>query len=128
MAQNTEHLTVGRTTQNYDILTRSLSILVACIAGRYLGVFLIVLAVPAVIAFMLSNWYMKREKISYRLIKCIAWSNIITWIFPIIGIFTGVCTIQFGTHISKDKTKYWILAGIGITFALLNGVLGMLYN
>lgn len=53
-------------------------------------------AIPIIIGLLLPNWYMKRAKISTTLIKCVVWSNVLTWLIPPLGVFTGVSAIQFG--------------------------------
>lgn len=107
-------------------LLEYLAYAIGLVIGIYLGfLFALIFIVIACIGPMLVDVYMKRKNVSDRLIKIIAWSNIIAWLLPPLGIFIGFSTIQFGKYIHTQKTKFTILGVLGIILALCNAGLGI---
>ena len=103
------------------------SVVVGIRTGQYSGVFLpILLLILYFCALQFSVWYLKRKKISYKLTKWIAWSNLISWFLPPLGFFTGICTVQFGLHFSEDRKKYSELGGVGMILACINSIGGII--
>lgn len=95
--------------------------------SKYLGFLTVILfLIPIVVGFKFPEWYMKRTKISYKVIKLIAWSNMITWFLPPLGVLTGFCALRFSNFINDQKLKYRVLGIIGIILAFANAALGIL--
>ena len=79
------------------------------------------LSIVAIVADIIAKSYIKREKINTKLVSVIAWSNLLTWIIPILGVFTGFATLRFTKHPQfKGKKKYKTLAIVGIVLAVLS--------
>ena len=94
---------------------------------RYVGLisFLIILF-ACVIGVWFPRWYLKCKNVNQKLINWIAWSNILTWFIPPIGIITGVATIGFSNVQNINKRKYMILAIIAIVLAIINATWGVI--
>lgn len=118
------------------ILELILSILVAFVVSaivRFLGpyaigliAFLIIFAGAGFIGNLWAKSYIKREKINTKLISVVARSNFLTWIIPILGVFTGFATLKFTEHPQLEgKEKYRTLAIVGIILSIVNLVIGI---
>lgn len=59
--------------------------------------------------------------------KIIAWSNLVTWLLPPLGFFTSSYTFVIAKNSPKSR-KYWILASIGLSLSLLNGLTAVYMN
>jgi len=65
-------------------------------------------------------------------IRFINWSNVITWLIPIVGVFTSLLSFRayfdlpnLGNH-SKGKKLYLTLGLISIILSIINGIAGVL--
>ena len=78
--------------------------------------------VIAVIATFLSRRILSIKNTPNKLINVIAWSNTITWLFPILGILTSITTAQFSRSekLVDFKTKYQRLFYLGFLLSSLN--------
>lgn len=105
-----------------------IALLVGFVICRYFRVqvtVFLLFVIPIIIGLLLPNWYMKRAKISTTLIKCVVWSNVLTWLIPPLGVFTGVSAIQFGNYVINQKIKYTILGVFAIALALVGAASGI---
>ena len=104
-----------------------LAFIFAYVLFRFLGV----VGLIFIAAYYLGDWaaksYCKRETVSEKVLNFCAWSNVITWFLPPLGIFTATLAYGFSVHSqSKSKNKYRNLALIGAALSILNAVLGIL--
>ena len=93
--------------------------------GYFPIIFVVLISASAFAGNWFAKWYLKKENASLSLMKKIAWLNIVSWIIPAIGIFTGVVIMEVATHFPEEKRKMTILASIGLTLSLLNIVLSV---
>lgn len=98
--------------------------IVAFAIGRYLGLAYFVLLIPAVIGWWLGGLAAKKE--SFKAINFIAWSNVLTWLLPPLGLATSVFTINYNEHVSNKSKQHNILAIIGIVLSVGNGLIGVI--
>ena len=89
-------------------------------------VFFIIL-IPVLIGLFFPGWYLKRTNINSSLIKGIAYSNLITWFLPPIGLMTSIATFSFSSSEKiENRQKYKKLAIVGIVLSVINSVLGII--
>lgn len=83
-----------------------------------------------IIVFLLGNWaskkYIKEHKTENNVINWIAWSNLITWLLPILGIATAISSYNFSNNFKHGKNKYLYLAITGGLLSILNALWGVL--
>ena len=70
------------------------------------------------------GWYLKRQKVSQTLISWIAWSNVLTWLLPPLGIITAVATLGFSDVKGVSRKTYMTLAIVAIVLAIINAIWG----
>jgi len=98
-------------------------------AGKFLGLAIFVLIIPAWLGYYLINWYMKRDNQSSWILNLLVWSNLLTWIFPVAGYFTAVASITLSSRIESNlKQKAKILGWICLIFSLINSISGIIIN
>lgn len=85
---------------------------------------LLMLWIPCIIWAIFGHWYNKKVKQPNKLTNIIAWSNVITWIIPVVGLLTAVSTIS----LQKLKKNYLILWYIGLIASLTNSIVWVLLN
>ena len=120
--------TPNKTTIQNRIFT-FLSVVAGYIIGKYLGLLVVIIFISAFfLGQKLPQWYFKKERINISLINYIAWSNILAWLLPPLGIMIGVATLDFKNHIPSNNKKYKVLAIFGILASLLNALSGVLTN
>jgi hypothetical protein len=69
--------------------------------------------------------YSKNNSVDAIGVKIIAWSSLITWILPFLGMITAAATLAArAKSVSNDKL-YLILGSIGIALSIVNGGLGI---
>jgi len=75
-------------------------------------------------ASKLAKKVLQRAPLPQRLISFIAWSCVITWTLPILGIITSVATFQFSKSdkLISSRKKYRTLFYAGILLSLLNSI------
>lgn len=98
--------------------------------SKYFGVLVIlIILIPSLIGLAFAGWWSKKGEKGRILIEIIAWSNIISWLFPIAGYFTGASTFIFGSanNIQNNKKYLW-LGVIGFLASLINSISGILIN
>jgi len=100
----------------------------AFIIGRFLGIIVFIFIFAYLIGIWFPKWYIKRSNYSIVLIKWIAWTNILSWLLPPIGIFTGFATLGFSDLIEKENKKYKVLAILGIGLSIMNAIFGIIIN
>ncbi len=83
-----------------------------------------ILGIPLLLGFKYASWYVKRPKPNIGWIEFISWANVLTWILPPLGMLTAGITFGLNKHNLNSKRKYYILAGIGLGAALVNGAVG----
>lgn len=76
---------------------------------------LIAFYITGIISYYAFNSYAKKKKTESKLINFIAWSNIVTWIVPILGVFTAFSTLGYLKGIDQQKhKKYLVIALISL--------------
>jgi ribosomal protein L40E len=113
------------------------------IADKVLGVFIVFFAISIakflgfiafifLVAYLLGQWfpkwYFKRDQINWAVVKFIAWSNLLTWILPPMGILTGTASFEFYKLLGSENKKYKYLALFSIIFSVLNAITGILIS
>lgn len=97
--------------------------------GKYLGLMVVLLYIGSIVlGYSLSNWYVKREKVNFKLIKLIAWSNVCAWLLPPLGVFTGISSVNFSSCDTEQKTKFKTLGIVGVTLSLINAISGVIMH
>ena len=109
-----------------DVLLFLPGIIFAAIVWHYSGYYLLVFLIPFFIAILFARWYSKRKKINMKFVEIVVWANVITWFFPLLGIFTGTIAEEFSNLIPAQRKKYKILGNVGILLSFLNVILGIL--
>ncbi|HEU4966037.1 MAG TPA: hypothetical protein VFT53_00965 [Candidatus Saccharimonadales bacterium] len=84
----------------------------------------IIFCIPFLLAFGYSTWYIRRGKYNERWLALLFWSNVITWVIPVLGVFTAAATNLINMHNhGEDRRKYMRLASIGILLSVTHLVL-----
>jgi len=104
--------------------------LIALAVGRYLGlallVFFIITYLPYFLGKKLSMRFIKKGFISKRAYGFLAWSNILTWLLPPLGIFTATATLILIKNSKRTPPKsYKVLAIFCIIALIINGIFGV---
>ena len=79
---------------------------------------------PLLLALWLSSWYAKRKNPSARLMTRLAWSNVVTWLFPPLGLFTATATLGLSSAPGASPRKYRVLGIVGLALTIINGLSG----
>ena len=104
------------------------SLLVIIGITRVLGFGAMILFGSIWLGTVFSKWYAKKQrKNNYVVMKWIGWSNIGTWIFPFLGLFTSAATVSFSRYSQDAKKKFKIIGWIFLSVSFLNGILGIIY-
>jgi uncharacterized membrane protein len=115
-----------RTTAKRVILYIVLFI-VAYFLARVLGILgLILIAVIIYLALKTPQWYFKKAGRNNKFPEILAWLNVVSWMLPPLGLYSGLATIAFSKNYPARKKKYLILGIIGLGCAILNSVWGAL--
>ena len=98
------------------------------ILAKFFGLILIYFFLVALFGLWFPQWYSKRRAVNQSLIKGIVWSNVIVWLFPLLGVLIGAATIGFSglTKIEKERRRYRLLATIGLVLSLINIIAAIL--
>lgn len=93
---------------------------------RILGpIFFFIFLIAALIGLYFPGWYLKKENINKSLIRGIAWSNVITWFLPPLGLMVSIATLGFSySEKVEGRQKYKKLAIVGLTLSIINSILG----
>jgi|GEM_PF-1842155 uncharacterized membrane protein len=122
----TEKISTSSSTVNQIISI--VSVIGAFIVGRFLGLITFVFLFAILIGQWFPKWYIKKKKVNYSLVNWIAWSNVLTWLLPPLGILTGVATFEFSNLIEQTNKKYKSLAIISIVLSVVNAIFGIIIN
>jgi FtsH-binding integral membrane protein len=96
---------------------------------RYLGVVGLLFLGAYFLGDWLAKWYIKRKTASDKVMSFFAWTNIITWLLPPLGVFTASLAYGFSKKSDLSSTKkYRNLAIIGVILSLINASIGILQN
>lgn len=98
----------------------------AGIIGYNLGIAYFILLAPILLGIYVPKWCIKKKiNIKHSIIKFIAWSNIITWFVPIVGLFTSCFILSLYQQIDfPNKKKYKTIAIVGLTLTVINSASG----
>ncbi|MCP6718812.1 MAG: hypothetical protein KJI71_01090 [Patescibacteria group bacterium] len=97
--------------------------IIAYALARYLGLVFLLFLLTGYAGHWFANWYSKRENQSYKLKNVICWSNVVTWISPVVGVGMGIMAYGFGK--TENNKKYRNLGIFGLTLSIVNGLLGV---
>lgn len=105
------------------------SFVLAYALSSYIGWVALLFVAPVVIGIWFPSWYFKKKNSNKGLIKWLAWSNLVSWLVPLLGLLTSISTFssQPFTEI-ESKGKFKILAMIGILLSIGNAAIGILLN
>lgn len=110
------------------IVKTAIGLGVGYIAVRLLGIGGTLALLPSsIIGYLFAHYYViekNRENESW--VKFIHWTNVVTWLLPIIGIATSVFSLTVAEGISQNKTKLFVLGYVGLTLTILNAIAGVL--
>ena len=116
-------------TQLMGIIGSILILIIGKSMGKYLGfapfIFILIIIFIISIGSWFPKWYVKRGRVNQSFIRVIAWSNLITWFLPVLGLLTGVLTIKFYI-LGKGEKKYKILGIVSIILSIINAVIGII--
>jgi len=90
-----------------------------------LGYFVGFCSISGLAGYYISGFILKRYNFAKKLFQIIAWSSLITWVIPVIGVATSTTTFSFLGYTDK-KTKYKIVATVCLILSIVNG-LGAFY-
>ena len=88
-------------------------------------IFFFIFLIAVLIGLYFPGWYLKKTNVNKQLIKGIAWSNVITWFLPPLGLMVSIATFGFSySEKVEDRQKYKKLAIVGFVLSILNSILG----
>ncbi len=90
------------------------------IAGYFLGAGVVFIVVPIIAGSALASWYAQSSNANKTLIEVISWSNLVTWLIPILGFATGGATAAFAEKSEETSPKRMVLGALGIVASLGN--------
>ena len=93
---------------------------------RLFGLALLIPLLPIVLGLSLPKWYLSRAWPAAKLVKFIAWSNVILWVLPPLGLLVACATLQSAKHFELEKRKYLFLGYGGLIVTIVNIVWGLL--
>jgi hypothetical protein len=98
-------------------------LLVKAIPG--IGVAVIIAFVLALLAAWWARWYLKRPNINKMWLRVLFWSNVVTWLVPAVGFFTGFATLTINEkNHGSGRTKYMVMAVVGLVLSFANSLYG----
>jgi hypothetical protein len=109
-------------------LISAVTFIVAIVMSRALGIWSFVFIIPPWAGYYLANWYLKRPS-GDRIAQITAWSNVISWFLPPIGLYTATATLLAASQYraaGKDSTRLYVLGTIGLVLTIVNAGLGAL--
>ena len=81
--------------------------------------------IPVLVGLYFPSWYLKKENVNKSLIKGIAWSNVITWFLPPLGLMVSITTFGFSRSDKVEgRQKYKKLAIVGFVLSIINSLSG----
>ena len=82
----------------------------------------------AIIGYLFALYYVVRKnREDESWVSFIHWTNVVTWLIPIIGIANSVFSLTVAEGIAKNKTKLFILGYVGLALTILNAIAGVLF-
>lgn len=93
------------------------------------GATLFLLFLIAIFGTFYANAYMRgaerKGRISEKWLNFLFWSNTLSWIFPIFGVFTAIVTLNINAQNNgEDHTKFKSLAIFCLVMSVANSYLG----
>jgi hypothetical protein len=114
-----------RNTRVFERAVLVIGAIVGVVLGRHFGIWLFIpaaiIGIPYWLGHKYAAWYGRKTNPSMRWVEFLCWSNLLAWLLPPIGGFTAGATFQFNTN---NRTKYNVLATIGILLTIPNGIPG----
>lgn len=102
--------------------------IVAFFIGKYLGIITFVFLGALLIGQWFPVWYCKKQTVNPSIIKWIAWSNVLAWLLPPLGVLMGTATLGFSGLIQQNSKKYKNLAILGLVLSVINAIWGYFIN
>lgn len=103
-----------------------LAFIVAFVLFRFLGLVGLFFLAAYFIGIWISNWIIKKGNVDGKLAKWLAWSNVVTWFIPLVGILTVAASYNFSNTKTVNKQTYRNLALLGLLLTLINAIWGTL--
>jgi len=104
-------------------------IVIAKALGKALGFGAVFLFGSIWIGTIFSKWRAKKQQGQNNVIMgWIGWSNLVTWIFPFLGLFTSAATVSFSKYPQDVEKKFKIIGWISLCVSFLNGAVGIVYE
>jgi len=92
---------------------------------RLFGLALLIPLIPIALGLSFPKWYLGRKKPSAKLVEIIAWSNVVLWALPPLGLLTNCATIKFAKYFELKKRQYLLLGYGGLVATIINIVWGL---
>lgn len=109
----------------YQKIIGIFAFILAFLAGKYFGFLVFIFLIAVFLGLWFPKWYLKRDRAFPSIIGIIAWSNLITWLLPPLGILTGCASLQFSYLLPTKYKRYLILGVIGLILSIANAALGI---
>lgn len=116
---NVGKISITQQILNFFVIAGSMAL------GYILGLAYFVVIIPILIGVYLPKIYTKKSS-GQTIANITAWSNVLTWILPFLGLYTAAATLSTAGIYREKSTKYYILGGIGLALSLINGILGVM--
>lgn len=105
------------------VIGLALVLLYVKLTGSYVAVF--ALLIPLLVGSWIGKYYLNKKNIKTGFVKFVLWSNIITWVIPLVAMLTIGASIQFNSkNKNKDKIKYLIIIVISFILTYINSIIG----
>jgi hypothetical protein len=95
--------------------------------GSY-GVFFVLFFMAIYFIYWLANkfsaWYVKNKTSEKTLTSILVWSNVVTWLLPPLGLFTGISAIKISEAYPKNRDTYRAVAFVCLTLCIINSIIG----
>lgn len=109
---------------NWPTVIRILVIIGSYVLGRILGIIFFIFILAIIIGDWFPKWFIRKYGIKKSFFNVIAWANVLTWIFPIVGILTGIASLKLSKELVETK-KFRNLGYVGIILSSTNVLLGI---
>ncbi len=110
-----------------QVVLAILSFLIPFLLMKSLGLAALLFVLPYFI-YLLANkfsaWYIKNKTSEKTLTSILVWSNVVTWMLPPLGLFTGISALNISDHEKDSSKKYIILGVVGILLSVVNSIFG----
>lgn len=71
-----------------------------------------------------SIWYIRNKTSEKTLTSILVWSNVVTWLLPPLGLFTGIAAIKISEAYPEKKDTYRAVAFVCLTICIINSIIG----